>query len=187
VGSRGERRGLGIDPARERTANAGGGRSRSAELSACGAEVRSSSFAEGKRRVRGTSIRTLAESALGFSLVEVLVALVVVGVGALAIGLLFPRATRDIGTSERTTRAAEYLQEGVERLTSLQYNDPLLAPAFLHTDADNPLPGGYERSWTVMDDHPIAGCKTLVIEITWREGSTERSVQGATAVASVGR
>jgi prepilin-type N-terminal cleavage/methylation domain-containing protein len=167
--------------------NACVGRPLSAEPSECGAEARSPSFAEGKRRVRGTSIRALAESALGFSLVEVLVALVVVGVGALAIGLLFPRATRDIGTSERTTRAAEYLQEGVERLTSLQYNDPLLTAGAVHEDSANPLAGGYERSWTVTEDQPIPGCKTLVIEIAWQEGSTERSVRGATAVASVGR
>jgi prepilin-type N-terminal cleavage/methylation domain-containing protein len=138
----------------------------------------------GKRINRNTRV---AGGTLGFSLVEVLVAIVVVGVGALAIGALFPSATRDIGTSERTTRAAEYLQEGVERLTSLQYNDPLLVPGMAHMDADNPLPGGYERSWTVREDYPISGCKTFVVEVAWQEGSDERNVEAVMSLASVGR
>lgn len=95
----------------------------------------------------------------GFTLIEVMVALVVIGVGALAIGSLFPTATRDIGESERTTRAAEYLQDGMERLMSLSYNDPLLQAWMTHADVKNPLPGGFERTWTVSADHPMNGCK----------------------------
>jgi len=123
----------------------------------------------------------------GFTLVEVLVALIVIGVGALAIGALFPAATQNIGASERVTRAAEYLQEGMERLTSLSYNDPLLQPWVTHDDAANPLPGGFERSWTVTPDYPMAGCKTLRLEVKWREGGEERFVSAVTSIASVDR
>jgi len=123
----------------------------------------------------------------GFTMIEVLVALIVIGVGALAIGGFFPRATRDIGASERSTRAAEYLQEGMERLTALPYNDPQLAPVLTHQDPENPLPGGFVRTWMVSADSPLAGCKTLRVEINWEEGSKARSVEAATVIASVGR
>jgi prepilin-type N-terminal cleavage/methylation domain-containing protein len=126
-------------------------------------------------------------SQAGFTLVEVMVALVVIGVGALAIGSLFPTATRDIGQSERTTRAAEYLQEGMERLTSLSYNDPSLQPGMTHYDPANPLPGEFEREWTVVADHPISNCKTLSMEVRWTEGSADHVVTAATVIASVGR
>jgi type IV pilus assembly protein PilV len=138
----------------------------------------------GKRIDRNTHV---SRGTLGFSLIEVLVAIVIVGVGALAIGALFPSATRDIGTSGRTTRADEYLQDGVERLTALQYDDPLLVPGISHSDPDNPLPGGYERSWTVREDYPIPGCKTFVVEVTWQEGSAQHDVEAVMCLASVGR
>jgi prepilin-type N-terminal cleavage/methylation domain-containing protein len=123
----------------------------------------------------------------GFTLVEVMVALVVIGVGALAIGSLFPAATRDIGESERTTRASEYLQEGMERLTSLTYNDPLLQPGFTHYDPANPLPGDFDRDWSVVQDYPISNCKTITMNVKWTEGDDEQVVTAVTAIASVGR
>ena len=123
----------------------------------------------------------------GFTLIEIMVALVVIGVGALAVGSLFPTATRDISESGRTTRAAEYLQEGMERLTSLPYNDPLLQPSLTHHDSGNPLPGGFERQWTVYADHPISGCKSISLDVKWREGSAEHVVTATTVIASVGR
>ena len=123
----------------------------------------------------------------GFTLIEVMVALIVIGVGALTIGSLFPTATRDIGKSERTTRAAEYLQDGMERLTSLAYNDPQLQPWMTHSDTRNPLPGGFERTWEVTPDHPISGCKTLTMKVKWSEGSAEHEIRATTVMASVGR
>ena len=126
-------------------------------------------------------------SQAGFTLVEVMVALVVIGVGALAIGSLFPAATRDIGESERTTRASEYLQEGMERLTGLSYNDPLLQPGMTHYDPANPLPGGFDREWEVYTDHPISNCKSVSMDVWWTEGSTKHVVTAATVIASVGR
>jgi len=123
----------------------------------------------------------------GFTLIEVLVALIVVGIGALALAAIFPAATGDIGVAQRRTRAAEYLQEGVERLTSLSYDDPLLTPWVRHEDRGNPLPGGYERRWTVTPDYPIAGCKRITVEVIWKEGDDTRLLRAATCVASVGR
>jgi prepilin-type N-terminal cleavage/methylation domain-containing protein len=123
----------------------------------------------------------------GFTLIEIMVALIVIGIGALTVGSLFPRATRDIGVSERTTRASEYLQEGMERLSSLGYNDPLLLPAVPHSDPRNPLLGGFEREWTVYADRPIPNCKTIVMEVKWREGGNEQSLGATTVIASVGR
>jgi prepilin-type N-terminal cleavage/methylation domain-containing protein len=123
----------------------------------------------------------------GFTLIEIMVALIVVGIGALTVGSLFPRATKDIGASERTTRASEYLQEGMERLTSLSYNDPLLLPAVPHSDSHNPLPGGCERDWTVYADRPIPNCKTIAMDVKWHEDGSEHSVSAMTVIASVGR
>jgi prepilin-type N-terminal cleavage/methylation domain-containing protein len=128
-----------------------------------------------------------ARGSAGFTLIEILVALVVIGIGALTVGSLFPRATRDIGQSERTTRASEYLQEGMERLTSLSYNDPLLVPSVVHSDPRNPLAGGFEREWTVLTDRPIQNCKTISLEVKWQESGEEQVITATTVIASVGR
>jgi hypothetical protein len=75
----------------------------------------------------------------------------------------------------------------MERLTSLTYNDPLLQPGITHNDPANPLPGDFERKWTVTADDPIPGCKTIAMEVRWTEGSAEKVTAAKTAIASVGR
>jgi len=67
----------------------------------------------------------------GFSLIEVMIALVVLTVGILSLQTMQITAIQGNATAQRLTTGSTWAADRVERLTSLDYNDPLL------TDSNN--------------------------------------------------
>lgn len=63
---------------------------------------------------------------LGMSLVELCIALVVLAVGILAVGRLFPASARSQEQDQILIKANYYAQEKVETLTGLTWADPQL-------------------------------------------------------------
>lgn len=64
--------------------------------------------------------------ARGTSLIELLIALVVLSIGVLAIGQLFPAGSRSQVGSGLMTRANYYAQQKIEQLGTLPWNDAAL-------------------------------------------------------------
>ena len=63
----------------------------------------------------------------GMSLVELLIALVVLSFGILAVGRIFPAGTRSQVQDRLLIGANYYAQEQLEHLTGRDFSDPLLA------------------------------------------------------------
>jgi Tfp pilus assembly protein PilV len=61
------------------------------------------------------------------SLVELMIALVVLAVGILAVGRMFPTGARSQVQDRLRIGANYYAQEGIEQLTGRTWSDPMLA------------------------------------------------------------
>ncbi len=113
----------------------------------------------------------------GFSLLEVLIALLIFAVGILAMAALQMTAIKENYFSNNLTRATTIAQQKLEELIQTDYNlsgngEPLEAGT--HTETK----GIYTINWTVQDDVPVQDSKTVLITVTW----TERGVQHQTSL-----
>jgi prepilin-type N-terminal cleavage/methylation domain-containing protein len=103
-------------------------------------------------------------SAAGFSLLEVMVAMVLAGIGIAAIAQIFPMAGRGLGDSRRETQATLAAEEKVEQLRALDLSDGLLT-AGAHSDTTLVSETPYDRSWFVEDDKPLPGMKRVRMQV----------------------
>ncbi len=107
----------------------------------------------------------------GFTLMEVMVAMVILFIGLL--GLISATASIIQGNdiSRQMTTAVSLAQEEMEILKRTSYPDGALG-AGSHSDAGNPVGLIYTRTWTVTDNSPAADLKTIEVKVAWeRKGS----------------
>ena len=126
---------------------------------------------------------TRARSSAGFTLVEVLVALMVFVIGVLSIAAMMPSGSRSVNRSGDQTRASELASACAEQLLSTSYTDANLAPG-PHLSPVNPYDGRYYVGWTVEDNQPMAQCKRATVTVRW---PTLLSASGASVVVVVPR
>ena len=121
----------------------------------------------------------------GFTLVELLIALLALTVGLLAAGALQLFSIRGNFMSGNTSAALTFAAERMEDLLNRSPNDPLLAdvkPFNNHNmtsladfdfeerlnEKGQVVSGGfYRRTWNVADNSPIPPLKTITVIVTW--------------------
>jgi type IV pilus assembly protein PilV len=123
---------------------------------------------------RGRRLRT--HCAKGFTLVETMIALVVLSLGVLALASLMPMGTKKISNSASRTRASELAATLAERLLSTPYADSALV-AGSHTDDESPYEGQYYLSWSVEDDQPISACKRVTVYARWPTSTSSQNAR----------
>lgn len=102
----------------------------------------------------------------GFTLVEVLVAMILFTVGVLSIATLMPFGSRSVNKAADQTRGSELVAVCAERLLTTVYSDSTLA-AGMHSDPVNPYYGSYYIKWNVEDDQPMVSCKRITVTAAW--------------------
>lgn len=105
------------------------------------------------------------DRAAGFTLIEVLIALMIFGVGVLSLGLVIPMATKRVTSAGVQTRASSLAAERAETLLTLPYGDSQLTSG-LHADPANPIEGSYYVQWTVTDNQPQPNCKRVRVVVS---------------------
>jgi type IV pilus assembly protein PilV len=108
--------------------------------------------------------------AAGFTLIEVMVALVIISVGLMGLVALIPLGSRQVASTTQRSRASQLAASRAERLLITPYADEDLDPGS-HTDDENPLEGEYWVTWVVEDNQPITGCKRVVVRTSVRSAS----------------
>jgi len=98
--------------------------------------------------------------------VELLAALLIFGIGLVALAQVLPRGmeTRDRG--RRITVATQLAREQVETLRSIPYDHVDLS-AGQHVDDEELFNGRYRRRWTVQDDTPIPDMKRIEVRVAF--------------------
>ena len=115
----------------------------------------------------------------GITLVEVLIALIVLSLGIMAVGGIFPTATRTELQTRMLSSASYYAQQKLEELKALNWDDPALNPG-RHPAGSVCDTLGASRAWTrfyVVDAmvSPLEDLKRVRINVSWTYKTT-RSV-----------
>ena len=126
-----------------------------------------------------------AASQRGMSLVELLIALMVLSFGILAVGRIFPAGARSQVQDRLLIGANYYAQEEVESLTGRDFSDPLLAngrhPAVAMDTLGN---GAWLRFYQVTQmTGTLDNLKKVDVTVSFRGvNETQRSVTATTYV-----
>jgi len=109
----------------------------------------------------------------GFTIIEVLVAILIFSIGILAMAALFPMGMRVSYRAQMRTKALSYAMGKIEELRSLPFTDSALT-AGEHTEGN--LENRFELSWEVTDDVPLTGMKYVKVYVKWLPpaGDTEQ-------------
>ncbi len=99
----------------------------------------------------------------GFTLIEVMMAMVILGVGIMSIVALQTRDTMYNNSSRRQTQAYTWAMDRVERLRSLSYTNADLTTAS-HSETNAP----YTVQWVVSDNTlKVADTKKVDVTVFW--------------------
>lgn len=122
------------------------------------------------------ALRPAARLVRGFTLVEMMVAILLIGVGLMGLAALSTTVTRANLQSASLTTASSLAQERIERFRADAY-------ASIASSGDTRVVDGvaYARSWTVTADAPAAGLKTIVVTVTW----TDRGRTHSTTLSTI--
>ena len=109
----------------------------------------------------------------GFTLIEVMIAMIIMGVGLLAMALAQMSAMRMSTTSKQMSHAMNLAEQQIE---AFYVSPPLAAGTF--QDPANPIPADlsgddlstFNRSWLVQTDTPSAGLSTVTVTVVWNNG-----------------
>jgi type IV pilus assembly protein PilV len=99
----------------------------------------------------------------GLTLLEVLVAMVVLSLGLLALAKMQITAIQVNAISGRLSQGTAIAQDKVEQLMALPYADANLEVT-THTET---RPAGYTITWQVAQDALAVGVKTINLTVTW--------------------
>ncbi len=108
----------------------------------------------------------------GVSLVELMVALVVVSIGILSVFQLFPVGMRSQSNDRMFSKGTYYAQQELERLSGLAYGDVDLIIGTHPSGSPESISGGFQRSYVVsMLDEPMENVKKVDVTVTWSAGA----------------
>jgi len=115
------------------------------------------------------SVRT-SRSERGITLIEVMIAILVMTTGILALGRLIPSAVRGSQSDRMLTQANAYSQQKIEDLQTLVWSDPLLLDGRHPASSGEPLgsSGQWQRHYDVASmAAPLDNLKKITVTVEW--------------------
>lgn len=111
----------------------------------------------------------------GFTLLEVMIAMAILGVGLLSIAVAQLTAIKVASKSKNLQQAMFLAREQMDDLEALPASSPILAAAETTDDPNNPIQVSndegdltrFTRSFTVTPDEPEAGLALVVVTVAW--------------------
>jgi Tfp pilus assembly protein PilV len=115
------------------------------------------------------------KSEKGASVVEIMVALLIFGIGLVAALRMLPQSSAHTTHSRNRTMAVNIAQEKIEELMAEGYQSADLS-AGDHDDPGNPLSNHFQRTWSVTDDTPITDMKSISVSVSFPTSGADSSV-----------
>jgi type IV pilus assembly protein PilV len=114
--------------------------------------------------------RTKRSGSAGFSLVELMIAITLLGVGVLSLAGLFPIAMQRVSGGDLESRATFHAQSKIEELKRTSWAN-LVAAA-----ASDTVEVAYARDWIIEVDTPVVGMKQVQVTVSWSDKNGPRTV-----------
>jgi len=99
----------------------------------------------------------------GFTLIEVMIAIIILAVGMMAMALLQVTAIRGGAFANQVTQASIYGQDKIEEIKNLNY--PSVGNGNDTVTSSNGIV--YTRTWIVTTNSPYTGSKTIDLTVSW--------------------
>jgi len=119
----------------------------------------------------------------GIGLIEIVVAILIFGVGIIAALRMFPVTNASTTRSRNITIATNLAQEKLEELMGLPFGSASLTQG-THSDPLNPLQRHFTRTWSVIDDTPLSGMKRIDVTVSFPSSSSDSTVTLTTYITS---
>ena len=117
--------------------------------------------------------RSRPRATAGFTLLELMFALVVIAIGLIALSGVQTRSSRDVYSTGRTTRALAVAQQHLETIRSVGYT------AAVSDSGQDAI-----FAWTARVNPAGQDLKSIAITVTWPEQGQTRNVQLTTLLSS---
>jgi type IV pilus assembly protein PilV len=136
--------------------------------------------------MEGVMIKPYFKKQDGFSLLEVLIALVILAIGLLAVAQMQITAIKSNAYGSGMTSASSLASNTIERLMALPFTDPALLPTIAPPPAPDVTNGttdgiglveggvnnqGYTRVYWVQGDTPRAGLSQITVRVVWTDSN----------------
>ena len=102
----------------------------------------------------------------GVSLLEIMVSLVIFGIGLVVAVRTLPESNAKTTQSRNRSIAVNLAQEGIEELMGRPFNHADLT-AGAHDDPENPIRNHFARQWEVSDATPVDGMKMISVSVSF--------------------
>ena len=128
-------------------------------------------------------VSTMLKSQKGVGLIEILIAIVLFGIGVSLAMRTLPDSNVAMTRGRNITTATNFAQEKVEELMSIPFTNADLASG-THADPENPIDRTFSRNWTVTDDAPVQGMKTVAVSVSFETANDDSTVTLTTFITS---
>ncbi len=118
----------------------------------------------------------------GFTLIEVLVAMVIFAIASAATVSLMYHSTRMVAENSSSSQAITVAQRVLEDLRTLDYKD-IEDGSFSYDWAAKGKT--FNASWSVSEDDPEAGLKTIIVTVTWDGKGGTKSYETQTIYSQI--
>lgn len=125
----------------------------------------------------------MLKSQKGVGLIEILIAIVLFGIGVSLALRTLPESNVAMTRGRNISVATNFAQEKVEELMSIPFSNADLTSG-AHADPENPIDRSFTRNWTVTDDAPVAGMKTVAVSVSFETANSDSTVTVTTFITS---
>lgn len=113
--------------------------------------------------------REFLKDSSGFTLIEVMIAAVVLAIGLLSLAAMQVAAVKANYQAKKNTLAVSLAENQIESYRNMAYDS---LPSGMVTDT-NLISGGvgnFTRVTTIENEKPVAGLKTITVSVSWNDG-----------------
>jgi type IV pilus assembly protein PilV len=114
----------------------------------------------------------------GFTLIEIMIALVVLSIGLIALAGLQMSAMRGNTLSKRMTTAVSIANARIEQIKNMPYANIQSESSTQITESNMT----FTRQVTVSNDIPVANTKTVNVTVTWKNGAKSHTAPISTVI-----
>jgi Tfp pilus assembly protein PilV len=111
----------------------------------------------------------------GFSLLDVLVGMVVLALALFSALALAGSNARLVSANQNVAAASLLAQNKMEEMRNATYASLASGADPGTLNAQGAANGIFTRSWTVTNDSPMVGMKTIVVTVSWNQWGENRS------------